>query len=85
MTRGGHLEGGFGQVEVALVCWSAPRGQPEPCWFLFLCLVCVVCFLVFLFWFVFGFWCLPLVCTVFFRPTPLGFRQVVQHVQLHIA
>ena len=22
---------------------------------------------------------------VFFRPTPLGFRQVVQHVQLHVA
>ena len=21
----------------------------------------------------------------FFRPTPLGFRQVVQHVQLHVA
>ena len=23
--------------------------------------------------------------TFFFRPTPLGFRQVVQHVQLHVA
>jgi len=22
---------------------------------------------------------------IFFRPTPLGFRQVVQHVQLHVA
>lgn len=22
---------------------------------------------------------------VFFRPTPLGFRQIVQHVQLHVA
>ena len=26
---------------------------------------------------------LPLI--FFFRPTPLGFRQVVQHVQLHVA
>ena len=25
------------------------------------------------------------VCTFFFRPTPLGFRQVVQHVRLHVA
>jgi hypothetical protein len=22
---------------------------------------------------------------LFFRPTPLGFRQVIQHVQLHVA
>ena len=24
-------------------------------------------------------------CRIFFRPTPLGFRQVVQHVRLHVA
>ena len=24
-------------------------------------------------------------CKLFFRPTPLGFRQVVQHVRLHVA
>ena len=27
----------------------------------------------------------PTVCVFFLRPTPLGFRQVVQHVQLHVA
>ena len=25
------------------------------------------------------------ISTFFFRPTPLGFRQVVQHVRLHVA
>ena len=33
----------------------------------------------------FVFVCFGLLFAFFFRPTPLGFRQVVQHVRLHVA